>query len=544
MYRSTILLLAGAFTITASAQTSSPIALQLQQVATGLNRITDISHCGDARLFLTLQPGTIRILDGAGTLLPTPFLDITGPVNNSGNEQGLLGLAFPPNYADSGYFYVHYTGGTGNGTTVIARYSVTADPNVADPASGQILYTWPQPYSNHNGGDLDFGADGYLYVGLGDGGSGGDPLNNAQDLTDPLGDMIRLDVSDPDTTYTIPPTNPYADVDAVVDTLPEIWATGLRNPFRFGFDRLTGDLWIGDVGQNAVEEVDFWPAGDNSGPNFGWRCYEANSPYNTAGCQPQSSYVAPVSVHQQSAQSWCSVIGGRVYRGPTYWRIEGRYIYTDYCGGQFYSLQPNGVGGWTRTQLLASAQYGFSCIGENAAGELFAGNNETDILWRIKETCADSLPTITLTDGVLSSTPATGYQWYLNGTSVPGATGQTYTPPVAGNYTLLATFTGGCQLVADTSFWVSPVGVEEDVTDLMIVRPVPANDVLRVEGLDARAAELDLVDATGRVVLKGIRPAGGNATIPVTRLPEGAYTLVVRRIDGSPIARRPVVIQH
>lgn len=544
MHRSSFLLVAGTLTAAVAAQNSSPVALQLQQVATGLNRLVDISHCGDDRLFLTLQPGTIRILDGSGTLLPTPFLDITGPVNNSGNEQGLLGLAFPPDYATTGYFYVHYTGGTGNGSTVVARYSVTANPNVADPNSGQTIYTWPQPYSNHNGGDLDFGPDGYLYIGLGDGGSGGDPQNNAQDLTDPLGDMLRIDVSVPDTTFTIPPTNPYANVDAQVDTLPEIWATGLRNPFRFGFDRLTGDIWMGDVGQNAVEEVDFWPAGDNSGPNYGWRCYEANSPYNTSGCQPQSSYVAPASFHLQSAQGWCSVIGGRVYRGPTYWRIEGRYIYTDYCGGQFYSLQPNGLGGWTRTQLLSSGQYGFSCIGENAAGELFAGNNETDILWRIKETCADSLPTISVNGGTLSSTAATGYQWYLNGTPVTGATSQTYTPTVAGNYSLLATFPGGCNLAADTSFWVSPVGVEEDRMDAIVIRPIPANDILRVEGLDERAAELELVDAVGRKVLGAVKPMSGFASIPVSRLPGGTYTLIVRSKDGSSLARRPVVVQH
>ncbi len=529
---------------TSMAQTSSPVALQLQQVATGLNRITDISHCGDDRLFLTLQPGTIKILNGAGTLVATPFLDISGPVNNAGNEQGLLGMTFSPNYATDGFFYVNYTGGTGNGMSVIARYSVTADPNVADPASAQILYTWPQPFSNHNGGDLAFGADGYLYVGFGDGGSGGDPQGNAQDLTDPLGDMIRIDVSDPDTTYTIPATNPFANVDAVVDTLPEIWASGLRNPYRFGFDGLTGDLWIGDVGQNAVEEVDLWPAGDNSHPNFGWRCYEGNSAYDVSGCLPQASYVAPVSVHPQASQGWCSVIGGRVYRGPTYWRIEGRYIYTDYCGGHFYSLYPNGAGAWTRTQLLASGQFGFTCIGENAAGELYAGNNETDVLWKIKETCTDTIPTIALDAGVLSSTAATSYQWYLNGAQIPSATLQTHTPVVAGYYAVLATFTGGCQLASDT-LWVSPVGVNELNTNGISIRPVPANDVLRVEGLNVSGARAQIIDVQGRVVLNSPAFSGnGPLNLSVIGLPNGAYTLVVKDPPGVTIFRGPMVVQH
>ncbi|MBK8497986.1 MAG: PQQ-dependent sugar dehydrogenase [Flavobacteriales bacterium] len=543
MHRSFSMALAAVLALPALAQTSSPVALQLQQVATGLNRITDISHCGDDRLFLTLQPGTIRILNGAGALVAAPFLDITGPVNNSGNEQGLLGLAFPPDYATTGFFYVHYTGGTGNGYSVIARYSVTADPNVADPASEEILYTWPQPYSNHNGGDLAFGADGYLYIGLGDGGSGGDPQNHAQNPTDPLGNMLRIDVSDPDTTYTIPPTNPFANVDAVVDTLPEIWASGLRNPFRFGFDRLTGDLWIGDVGQNAVEEVDFWPAGDNSHPNFGWRCYEANQAYNTAGCNPQNTYDAPVSFHPQASQGWCSVIGGRVYRGPSYWRIEGRYIYTDYCGGHFYSLYPNGSGGWTRTQLLASGQYGFSCIGENAAGELYAGNNETDILFKIKETCVDTIPAISLNGSVLTSTPATSYQWYLNGSSTWIATGQTHTAVVAGYYAVLATFTGGCQLASDT-LWVSPVGMGELTDAQVLVSPVPANDVLRVTVDDARANDFALFDATGRMALLEARPSTGTASLAVASLPNGVYNLVVRDGHGAAIFTKPVVVQH
>ncbi len=541
MLRTLLPLAAGCLLLSAQAQTSSPVALQLVQVATGLTRITDISHCDDDRLFLTLQAGVIRILDGNEQLVATPFLTITDRVNDGGNEQGLLGLAFAPDYATSGFFYVHYTAGTGNGSSRVSRFSVTNDPNVADPASEEILFTWPQPFSNHNGGDLDFGADGYLYIGLGDGGSAGDPQGNAQDLSDPLGDILRIDVSDPDTTYTVPTDNPFATV--TNDTMPEIWASGLRNPYRFGFDALTGDLWIGDVGQNAYEEVDFWPAGDNSHANFGWRCYEGNTAYNTAGCTAASTYDAAATVHTQSAQGWCSVIGGRVYRGGTYWRIQGRFIYTDYCGGQFYSLVPNGPGAWTRTQLLSSGQFGFSCIGENSALELYAGNNESDVLYKIKETCVDTIPTITSNGNVITSTAATGYQWYLNGAVITGATGQSHTAVASGYYSVLASFGGGCQLASDTT-WVSLVGIEDMDASKVTVRPNPAHDVLRVDGLDPAVGEVLLVDASGRTVFQATHSGAGTVGIPVAELANGAYNMLVRDAAGAVVVRRPVVVQH
>ena len=533
-------LLAGSFALLAQAQTSTPVTLQLEEVATGLPRLTDISHCGDDRLFLVLQAGVIRIMDGSEQLITTPFLTITDRVNDAGNEQGLLGLAFPPDYATTGFFYVHYTGGSGNGSTRISRFSVTSDPNVADPASEQIIYTWPQPYSNHNGGDLAFGADGYLYIGLGDGGSAGDPLGNAQDFTDPLGNMLRIDVSDPDTTYTIPPSNPFAASNN--DTLPEIWASGLRNPFRFGFDALTGDLWIGDVGQNAYEEVDFWPAGDNSHPNFGWRCYEANTAYNTAGCEAQNTYVAPVSVHQQTAQGWCSVIGGRVYRGTNFWRLDGRYIYTDYCGGHYYSLLPNGSGGWTRTQLLSSAQVGFACIGENSALELYAGNNSSGKLYKLKEQCPMAAPVITEENYVFTSTEADSYQWYLNGTVIAGATEQTYTATGTGTYAVLGSYAGGCNLASNT-IYVGFTGVAE-MNSTVTMQPVPATTSLRIDGLMADAVDVVLLDAAGRVAARAAHNVSGTVVIPVADLANGAYVAQVRNADGAVLVRRQVLVQH
>jgi glucose/arabinose dehydrogenase len=523
----------------------TPVALQLEQLHTGLTRICDISHCGDDRLFLTLQAGIIRIRDGAGTLLPTPFIDITNRVNDAGNEQGLLGLAFDPNYATNGLFYLHYTGGTGNGSSVVARYQVSSDPNVADPATEDTLFTWPQPYSNHNGGDLDFGPDGYLYVAFGDGGSGGDPQNNAQDLSDPLGDIIRIDVSDPDTTYTIPPSNPLVDMISPVDTMPEIWASGLRNPYRIGFDSETGDFWTGDVGQNAVEEVDYWPAGDNTHPNFGWRCYEGNNAYNTAGCLGAGAYVAPVTAHPQANQGWCSVIGGRVYRGDVFWRIEGRFIYTDYCGGQFYSLEQDEFGAWVRTQLLSSGTFGFSVIAEGNDGELYAGNNSNGRLYRIKELCTAQPPTLLVTDATLSSSDAISYQWYNDGTIVSGETAQVFTPSVAGYYSVLATVNTGCQLFSDT-VWFSPVGlgVEHPSGMEMQIRPNPADDRVWVDSELPAESRLLLIDAQGRIIADQRVAATGPASMDLAGVAEGAYVLRAVARDGSPLGQLSITVKH
>ena len=526
--------------LAAALNAQTPVSLSLEQVATGLTRINDIAHANDDRLFLALQGGVIRILDTDGTtLMPTPFLNITTRVNSVGNEQGLLGLTFDPDYATNGYFYVYYTFGSGNGTSRVSRFTVSADPNVADDTSEEVLYTQAQPYTNHNGGDLDFGPDGYLYIGFGDGGSGGDPQNHAQNIADVLGSMIRIDVSGP-TGWTVPPDNPFVGVAGAKE---EIWVHGLRNPWRWGFDRLTGDLWIGDVGQNAYEEVDFWPAGDNSGGNFGWRCYEGNTAYDVTGCNAQDTYVAPVSVHQQTQQGWCSVIGGRVYRGPTYWRIAGRYIYTDYCGGHFYSLESNGNGTYTRRQLLAST-FGVSCIGENRQGELFVGNNSSGILSKLKEACPEPAPVISDVGNVLSSTPAVAYLWYRDGQSIAGATDPTYTVTGTGFYQVLATVDGGCELLSNT-IYIGFTGVEDNNAEAVTVHPVPAKEVLFIDGLDENATSLMLHDATGCLVnTTAIADRSGRIALPVVGLANGLYMLSATDAQGATVLRRSVMVQH
>jgi glucose/arabinose dehydrogenase len=343
--------------------------VQLELVADGLGYIVDIAHAGDDRLFILTRFGQIKIVQD-GVVLPTPYLDISSQVT-SGGEMGSLGLAFDPDFQNNGRFYVHYNAIGGGWWSRISRFTATSpEALTVDASTEQIVFSVSQPGTFHNGGDVDFGADGMLYMTL------GDSFNAAtsQDLTHPLGSIHRIDVSDGGDTYAIPFDNPYAN--STGDTLKTIWAKGLRNPFRFGFDALTGDMWIGDVGSSAWEEVNFWPAGDHSGPNFGWRCFEgfvpASSP--TAGCGPASQYVMPVAV-QPTSGAWCSVIGGRVYRGATYPELYGRYLYSDYCAGVLHSLLPDGEGGWTN-ELLASGLGGsITCIGEDAALEMYLGRS-------------------------------------------------------------------------------------------------------------------------------------------------------------------------
>ena len=349
-------------------------AVQLQLVAAGLTRPVDLTAPpGDrGRLFIIEKPGRIRIVTVAGgvySLLPTPFLDITGLVGSSGNEQGLPGLAFHPSYASNGYFYVNYTNISSN--SVLARYSVSAlDPNLANPASAQVLLTVPQPFSNHNGGQVQFGPDGYLYTGLGDGGSGGDPQDRAQNPATLLGKMLRLDV-DGAAPYAIPPSNPFAGRGGPLD---EIWALGLRNPWRFSFDRLTGAMWIGDVGQSAWEEINLEPAGDPGGRNWGWRCKEGFATYDTTGNCPPDLSVLDDPVHVYGRSDGCSITGGYVYRGSPNSSFFGRYLFGDYCrANQVRTLHHNGSG-WVRTDYTLIPPAGLALSRPTSFGQDAIGN--------------------------------------------------------------------------------------------------------------------------------------------------------------------------
>ena len=339
----------------------------LTLIASGFDNPIDITNAGDDRLFIVEQPGEISIIQSSGTVNSTPFLDITSIVNDGGSEQGLLGMAFHPDYSSNGYFYVHYTNSAGDGQ--ISRFNVSSgDPDIADNLSEFPILTVSQPYSNHNGGCINFGPDNYLYIGLGDGGSAGDPGNRSQDSTELLGKMLRIDV-DGGTPYSIPASNPFVGNPGCLD---EIWSIGLRNPWKFSFDRSTGDLWIGDVGQNAWEEINFQQAASMGGENFGWRCYEASATYSMSGCSSLSGdYAWPAYEYSQSGAppNGCSVTGGVVYRGSEFPNLNGHYLFTDFCDSWIYSLY------WTGSSW-ASVNHGtftgnFSSFGEDYLGEVY-----------------------------------------------------------------------------------------------------------------------------------------------------------------------------
>lgn len=358
------------------------LQISLNSIASGFRSPTYITSAKDGsnRLFVVEQPGRIQVVQN-GQVLPTPFLDISSRVK-SGGEQGLLSIAFPPSYADKGYFYVNYTNTAGN--TVIARYRLTSDRNAADPSSEQILLTIDQPFANHNGGQIAFGADGYLYIGMGDGGSAGDPQNNAQNPDSLLGKILRIDVES-GAAYTIPSSNPFVGSRDPGDRVrDEIWASGVRNPWRFSFDRQTGDLYIADVGQGALEEVDFQPANSQGGENYGWRLREGSKPFDdprgtTAGL------VAPVAEYDHSQGQ--SITGGFVYRGQPTSSLQGVYLYGDFISGQLWGLRRNGQQ-WENAPLL-DTPYGISTFGEDEAGNLYLADYFKGDIYSI---AAQSLP--------------------------------------------------------------------------------------------------------------------------------------------------------
>lgn len=306
--------------------------LELELFAGGFDSPLELKHAGDDRLFVVERGGLIKILNSDGTVNPTPFLDISS-ITTSGGERGLLGLAFHPDYSNNGHFYVYYINLSGN--TQISRFTVSGDPDVADSSSELQMLSFTQPFTNHNGGHLAFGPDGMLYIASGDGGSGGDPQNNSQTLSTLLGKILRLDVDAP--APYIPADNPFIDNPSGLD---EIWAYGVRNPWKFSFDSETGDLWIADVGQNAWEEINRTP-GTEAGLNFGWRCYEGNNPFNTNGCPPQSELTFPLAVYA-NASSRCSVTGGYVYRGDEFPAIQGLYFFADLCSNEIGTVTQDG----------------------------------------------------------------------------------------------------------------------------------------------------------------------------------------------------------
>jgi len=358
-----------------TAPSGSPPALKLTEVGTGFsNPLIAESPVGDtARLFVGEQKGTIRIIK-SGTKLATPFIDISGRIT-SGGERGLLGLAFHPSFAQNGLFYVHYSGNgktAPTGDTVISEFKVSSsDPDVADPTSERVVLTVDQPESNHNGGAIHFGADGMLYIGLGDGGGGGDQhgtIGNGQSTDTMLGKILRIDPGSPGggKQYGIPSGNMTGS-----GVLPELWAYGLRNPWRWSFDPCTADMYIGDVGQGKIEEIDVAPKGTTAGVNYGWRVMEGSTCYNATTCD-KSGKTLPVTEYDHS--KGCSVTGGYVYRGTAIPGLRGTYLFADYCSGRFWTFQYSGGAAQNVTEISTTINpnsYGISSFGQDASGEVY-----------------------------------------------------------------------------------------------------------------------------------------------------------------------------
>jgi glucose/arabinose dehydrogenase len=351
------------------------VLVKPQLVVDGLDTPVGIASAGDGRgrLFIVEKPGRIQIVQDR-VRHDVPFLDITERVGSGGSEQGLLGLAFHPSFGTNGLFFVNYTNREGN--SVVSRFSVSLDPAQAEPASEMVLLTVNQPAANHNGGHLAFGPDGYLYVAFGDGGGAADQYGHGQNLRTFLGAMLRLDV-DGEMPYSVPPSSPFVGDGAVRD---EIWAVGLRNPWRYTFDRLTGDLYIADVGQNRFEEVNVQPADSRGGENYGWPIMEGLHCFPEDRSCDKAGLTLPVAEYDHS--QGCSITGGYVYRGQEFPQLYGIYLFADYCSGTIWGMGRGSDGRW---QTAAVAQTGFNptAFGEDESGEIYVVNVRNGGLYKL-----------------------------------------------------------------------------------------------------------------------------------------------------------------
>ena len=361
--------------------------LDLELFASNLERPVNIKHAGDDKLYVVEQQGFISIINANGTVNSTPFLNIdskVGAIGSIGDEKGLLGLAFHPDYTNNGYFYVNYIDNSGD--TVISRFSRdTSNPSAADPTSELIILSYFQPYGNHNGGDLAFDSNGYLYISSGDGGSGGDPQNNGQNTNSLLGKLLRIDINTttPSQNYSIPSDNPFVGNPIAK---AEIWAYGLRNPWKFSFDRLNGDLWIGDVGQGNDEEINK-ASSTASGLNYGWRCYEANSPYILDDCSDPNSMTFPIADynHFSDGAFKCSITGGYRYRGTSFSNFDGWYFFADYCSEEIGYLVYDQVNDeWDMTLEPFTGRW--TAFGEDVNGEIYVSDIQTGNIYKLIDT--------------------------------------------------------------------------------------------------------------------------------------------------------------
>lgn len=520
--------------------------LVLNQFASGLIKPNGIANAGDTRLFVTGKDGFIWVLDSIGNAKPRPFLNIDSEVGSVGSEQGLLGLAFSPNYKTDGYFFVNYTDTTGD--THIARFSVSpGNPDSADASSEKLILFVKQPFANHNGGCLIFGPDNLLYCSLGDGGSVGDPLNNAQNKKVLLGKILRIDPLNGN-PYLIPSTNPFATDTAYA---PEIWAMGLRNPWRFSFDRHTADLWIGDVGQHSYEEIDFQQAASKGGENYGWRCYEGDSTYFTSGCAPSTNYIFPV--HSYDHAKGCAITGGYVYRGANEGDLYGRYLSTDYCGGVFLSTTPDGKGGWKVDTLQTFSFFEYTAFGENTSGELFVTAMVSGKIMKITTAACAPTAHILSTDSVkycgpfllLQAVQGKGfsYQWNLNGGAISGATTSSYQVTQSGDFSVLVTNDSTCSSNSNIVHVDFCNSTDERLQQsISKIYPNPAINQVSIEFYSAKKElqKLTILNALGQEIYKEekiISVGVNNWTIDTEKFAKGFYLVNLEQTSGVAVRR-------
>jgi glucose/arabinose dehydrogenase len=536
--------------------------LSFQEFSSGYVKPLGFINCGDSRNFVIQQNGNVFICDAMGVKNPNPFLNISSKVNQTGNERGLLGMAFDPNYTTNGYFYVNYTastafGGYSVGSTVVARYQVSANPDKADSLSETIVMRIFQPYTNHNGGWMEFGNDGFLYIGMGDGGSAGDPEDRAQDPDSLLGKILRINVST--LPYTIPTSNPYA---SGTSPRPEIWAMGIRNPWRFSFDRLNGDLYIGDVGQNAQEEIDYEPAGSAGGFNYGWRCKEGTANYDlSGGCT--GSYTAPIQTYSHAGGN-CSVTGGNVYRGSEFPGMYGYYISADYCSGKFYYAKKNTGPGFTTGTLTALTTFtnNITSFGENKDGELFLCAHSQGKIYRVKDTTCSANATITNVPPVgqtsladcsvdtLKAYTAVGYayKWKKDGAFISGETDSILLIPGNSNqgfYQVEVTVSPTCKNLSDSMEVEICLGLNDIDADLKLsIYPNPTDNISNIQWIsDIKSTyQFSLYQIDGKKIYETeVKGTGGIKiqSIEMNSLANGIYLLEIKK-DNILVSQRKI----
>ncbi|MEL6638656.1 MAG: PQQ-dependent sugar dehydrogenase [Bacteroidota bacterium] len=518
--------------------------LQLEPLAEGFNNVVDIASAGDDRIFAVERPGVIKVISASGEV--RTFMDINSRVIQTGgqSEQGLLGLAFHPNYAENGYFYVHYIDNAGD--TQISRFSVDpSDPDRGISDTESAVLNIAQPYVNHNGGDLEFGPDGYLYIGMGDGGQSNDPGNRSQNPLSLHGKMLRIDIDTDAGPYAIPADNPFV---GRPDTLPEIWSLGLRNPWRFSFDPETGDLWIADVGQWSQEEINFQPAASTGGENYGWRCREGdrdNPNVGNNGCVDPSNYVEPVQVYAHEFYGPCSVTGGFVYRSCVYPELKDFYLYADYCSGDIWGLRPDGQGGWTNENLLRIPNGAWTTFGQGADGEIYlAGLNDNSIYHVTRGNAFDVIELEERPSGELTAPEDfEAYQWLLDGSPIADATDPTYLPTVSGDYRVELRHPSGCEYLSEAITVIITQHPEVIGLERLTITPNPFESELLLDFYSPTSTKLTLrlYRVDGRTILED-RVAGVGQwqhRLTVSDLEAGVYLLSVAK-GGKQVVRKVI----